>query len=122
MDIFQLARDHYNSIRSQALGKFEVPQWKDSEGNIPVIYVRSMNLSEDSERTNFALAKDLLGYNVHTIIFCACDENMKPIFKKSDAQFISNQMCSKVLGYIVGEIATILDREVTGDLEPEKKN
>ena len=122
MDIFQIARDHYTQKRVNPLGNFELPEWADSDGVVPKVYVRSMNLAEESERTRYALDKDLLNFNIFTIVFCACDEEMKPIFKRNDAKFLANNMCASVLNRIVAEINKVIEENSMGELDGEKKS
>ena len=122
MDIFNNARQHFMKTRSEVLGEIKVPEWGDGE-NPAIIYVRTMNVEEDMGRQEFVLKNDILGFNVATLIYTACNQDLKPIFSNTSIGFqqVKRELDSRVVTRIVAEINKILEKS-TGDLEPEKKN
>lgn len=127
MNILDIGRSHFTGIRSNHIGVIEVPEWKDENGEVVKIYVRPFTLAEQSERETRAIKDDYLGFNISTLIFSACNEDMKPMFHDSPTvrNILQKEFCPKVLTRIISKISEIQNQDSSadlGDLEQEKKS
>ncbi len=124
MDVLAICRKSFSELRQTPLDSFEVPMVKDENEKPLVVYVRAMNLEQEAKRDTFAQENDFAGFKISTIIACACDENMKPMF--SDLPIVRQQfmkeMDTSVINYMSNKIVEILHKHVIGELDEEKKN
>lgn len=127
MNILDIGRAHFAPIRSKSLGVITVDEWKDENGDPIKIYVRPLTMAEQSEKDGRIVKEDYLGWNISTLIYAACNEDMVPMFKDIEPvrEILQTEFCPKVIAEINSKIRSIQDGDTPvglGDLEKEKKN